>query len=140
MTRNHVFFCALLLAGCAASRLAPSPGVPGTVWVSPITPQLVDTLAFDQDGTFRWYGAELDSTDVGTWQRSADTLFLETPGSPDIPEEVRWRDVSRYKLVVRTDTLEVVFAQHGIAATPKMRFDPPYVFTPLMPAGPAASP
>ncbi len=139
MLRNLVLFC-LLLVGCVASRLAPSPGVPGTTWVSPLTPEVADTLAFGHDGTFRWYGAELELTDLGTYRLAGDTLFLEVPETAETREEDRGQGSSWYKLVVRADTLEVVFAKHGIGAPPKTRFDPPFVFTPLGSAAPVASP
>lgn len=140
MARGHVSLLALLLAGCSTSPPGRSPGMAGTVWVSLLFPAVVDTLAFDGDGMFRWYGAELDLTDTGTYRRAGDTLFLEVPETAATREEDRGQGSSWYKLVARAGTLELVFAQHGIGAPPRTRFDPPFVFTPHSPPGPAGSP
>lgn len=138
MARRHVWLLALLLAGCSASQPERSPGIAGTVWVSHLFPAVVDTLAFDGDGMFRWYGAELDLTDTGTYRRAGDTLFLEVPETAAAREEDRGQGSSWYKLVARAGTLELVYAQHGIGAPPLKRFDPPFVFTPLAPMRPAS--
>jgi len=137
MRRNHAFLFALLLAGCDWSRAERSAELAGTVWVSPLFPDVVDTLAFNREGTFRWYSAEVKLTKTGTYRRSGDTLFLDEIEDEHPTEEERAQGPGLYQLVVRDTTLELIFAQHG-TEPPITEFEPSYVFTPGPSPGQAA--
>jgi len=111
------------------SRAERSPDLVGTVWVSPLFPNAVDTLTFDGKGTFRWYSSEVSLLNTGTYRRSGDTLFLDEIESEHPTEEERAQGPGRYRLVLRDTLLELIFAQTENDPTVVTEFDPPFVFT-----------
>ena len=94
-----------------------------TKWVYKWNKTVEDYFIFRSDSTFEQYSAEIENNYFGSYFVSNDTIFAST----DSAKYMHKFNKSNLKLLVKSDTLRIVYAKHG-HAKPTTVFDKNYYF------------